>query len=496
MKNLLLVLSCLICIITIPLLLNAYAQESASIPNWIKSTTKLWINGDVNDNDFEKEIQYLIEHKIIKISQTQQNSQSIQRVPHWVKNLAGMWVNGTSSNDDFTKAIEYMVNVGIITVNVPSTLTNTQNQTTVNVQNQTSPVQIPSVTTIVNQNNTSSTHLNSVTQTNNVPSLLGSGINLNIINDTASGFLTLNGKHYDASSLTIVIKEDEITLTGYVQGSYNVLLMATGVHTSGISYNFNGAIMNNGNSVPVTFTASLTNPAKQPGTNVISTQNIPSTTAQNIKNTPAPGIPMLMLTTHNDQVYMAYPYNLVVKIFDPQSNPQEIFDQFTGGISDVNITVTILDPNNEIIGQSIGKTDSKGIYQDGITMPYTEWLQEQLKVMINATKKGYATQVSTLPLLLIHPSSGSAPVCSIPAGNLPSGTTSASYTTTLSSSSCNSPVTWAIQSGSLPNGLTLHAGTGVIDGTPTLVGTYSFVVKVTSSDNRVATASFSINIPS
>jgi hypothetical protein len=473
---------------------NVYAQESSSIPNWIKSTTKLWINGDVSDNDFEKEIQYLIEHKIITISQIQQNSQSIQRVPHWVKNLAGMWVNGTSSNDDFTKAIEYMVNVGIITVNVPSTLTNAQNQTTVNVQNQTTSAPITSVT-MVNHTNSSSVPLNSITQTNNVPSLLGSGINLNIVNNTASGFLTLAGKHYDAPNLTVVIKGDEITLTGYVQGSFNVLLMATGVHTSGIIYNFNGAIMNNGNSVPVTFTASLTTPAKQSITNVISTQNISSTPAQNI-HTQASGIPMLMLTTHNDQVYMAYPYTLVVKIFDPQSNPQKIFDQFTGGISDVNITATVLDPNNEIIGQSVGKTDSKGIYQVGITMPYTEWQQEQLQVMINATKKGYTTQSTTLPLLLIHPNNGgSAPVCSVSTSSLLGGTNGTPYSQTLSSSNCNSPVTWAIQSGSLPTGLTLHAGTGVIDGTPTGHGLSSFVVQVTSSDGRVASASLSINIP-
>ena len=111
----------------------------------------------------------------------------------------------------------------------------------------------------------------------------------------------------------------------------------------------------------------------------------------------------MMLTTRNDKVYMAYPYNLVVKIFDPQSNPQKIFDQFIGGISDVNITVTILDQNSKILGQFAGKTDNKGIYQGGITMPYTERQQEQLKVMVNATKNGYATQSDTLQVLLVHP---------------------------------------------------------------------------------------------
>src|SRR5579863_1909032 len=86
--------------ITVGLSLDAYAQESTSIPNWVKSTAKFWINGDVTDNDFEKGIQYLIQSKIIKISETQQNTQSIQRVPPWVKSLAGLWVNGQATDDD------------------------------------------------------------------------------------------------------------------------------------------------------------------------------------------------------------------------------------------------------------------------------------------------------------------------------------------------------------------------------------------------------------
>ena len=99
---------------------------------------------------------------------------------------------------------------------------------------------------------------------------------------------------------------------------------------------------------------------------------------------------------------MGYTYNLVVRIFDPQSNPQKIFDQFYGGISDVNITATIVDSNNMIIAQSSGKTDSNGGYQAGIIVPHRQSSQEQVKMVINATKNGYVTQQVTLPFWIVR----------------------------------------------------------------------------------------------
>ena len=43
------------------------------------------------------------------------------------------------------------------------------------------------------------------------------------------------------------------------------------------------------------------------------------------------------------------------------------------------------------------------------------------------------------------------------------------------------PYTFAMASGSLPAGLTLNTSSGVISGTPTTAGPFSFTVKVTDS---------------
>lgn len=53
---------------------------------------------------------------------------------------------------------------------------------------------------------------------------------------------------------------------------------------------------------------------------------------------------------------------------------------------------------------------------------------------------------------------------------------------------------WAIDAGALPNGTTLHAGTGTVDGTPTVADTFPFVLRVTDSKSNTTTADESILI--
>ncbi len=59
------------------------------------------------------------------------------------------------------------------------------------------------------------------------------------------------------------------------------------------------------------------------------------------------------------------------------------------------------------------------------------------------------------------------------------------------------PYQWSVTSGHLPAGLTLHASTGVIKGTPTALGTSSFTLKLTDSTSptpQTATATLSVDV--
>ena len=60
----------------------------------------------------------------------------------------------------------------------------------------------------------------------------------------------------------------------------------------------------------------------------------------------------------------------------------------------------------------------------------------------------------------------------------PAGEINTPYSDQLTMTGGTSPITWSVSAGSLPPGLTLDPATGLLSGTPTSAGTYSFTVKV------------------
>ena len=76
--------------------------------------------------------------------------------------------------------------------------------------------------------------------------------------------------------------------------------------------------------------------------------------------------------------------------------------------------------------------------------------------------------------------------------SLPGGNLNVAYTATLAASGGVTPYTWSIASGALPTGLSLAGGTGVISGTPTATGTFSFTARVTAANGQSVTKPLSI----
>ncbi len=87
------------------------------------------------------------------------------------------------------------------------------------------------------------------------------------------------------------------------------------------------------------------------------------------------------------------------------------------------------------------------------------------------------------------------PALAISTTALAAGVQSTAYTSqTLAASGGSGVYTWAIDSGTLPAGLTLNTSTGAITGTPTAAGTSNFTARVTDSASVTTTKALSITV--
>src|SRR5581483_3182680 len=101
-----------------------------------------------------------------------------------------------------------------------------------------------------------------------------------------------------------------------------------------------------------------------------------------------------------------------------------------------------------------------------------------IQVTDSSTTKLKASAVFTVPIFGLVISTTS----------LPDATQGAFYATTVLASGGTLPYTWSIISGSLPSGLALTASNGLIAGTPTASGAFTFTIQVADSSTPQQTA--------
>jgi len=117
---------CLVlCIVLMSGIISQISAEQFQIPSWIRNNAKWWYQGQIQDSEFVKGIQYLIKNKIMIIPLTSDKLNKENKIPSWVKNNAGWWANGTIPDNDFISGIQYLVSSGIIIIK--SDINSTQN---------------------------------------------------------------------------------------------------------------------------------------------------------------------------------------------------------------------------------------------------------------------------------------------------------------------------------------------------------------------------------
>ena len=77
---------------------------------------------------------------------------------------------------------------------------------------------------------------------------------------------------------------------------------------------------------------------------------------------------------------------------------------------------------------------------------------------------------------------------------LPSGAVGTAYSQALQATGGSAPYGWSVASGSLPSGLSLGTGTGLISGMPTVANTFNFRIRVSGTDALYSEKDFSLTI--
>ena len=94
--------------------------EDVNIPSWIKKNAAWWSDGKLNDHDFAKGVEYLVQQNIITVPTTEvtidEQNETVTSIPTWVKNNAAWWSNGQLTDVEFANGIQYLVSTGLIKV--------------------------------------------------------------------------------------------------------------------------------------------------------------------------------------------------------------------------------------------------------------------------------------------------------------------------------------------------------------------------------------------
>ena len=90
------------------------------IPNWVKKNAMWWSDGQINDPDFAKGIEYLVQENIISVSTAEElvdeEDAKLTSIPIWVRNNAAWWSEGHLTDVEFANGIKFLMASGLIKV--------------------------------------------------------------------------------------------------------------------------------------------------------------------------------------------------------------------------------------------------------------------------------------------------------------------------------------------------------------------------------------------
>ena len=89
---------------------------STYIPDWIKTYAQNWATGEISDNEFMIGLDFMLQNKIIVISDFNYSHSSMDDIPSWFRNTAHWWATDLISQQEFINSIKYLIQEDIILI--------------------------------------------------------------------------------------------------------------------------------------------------------------------------------------------------------------------------------------------------------------------------------------------------------------------------------------------------------------------------------------------
>ncbi len=198
-------------------------------------------------------------------------------------------------------------------------------------------------------------------------------------------------------------------------------------------------------------------------------------------------------------------YNFSVRVTDGNSC-------FTDKPYSINVTCQTITINPATMPSgTVGTAYSQVFSASGGTAPYSFGTQASalppgLTLNTNGTLSGTPTTAGSYSFIMrgndangcfgersytLVISNPTCPTITINPATLPTGTTGAAYSQTLSSTGGTAPYQFNLFSGTLPTGLTLTSA-GLLSGTPTAAGSYNFIVRTRDANDCIGLRNYTV----